>query len=270
MYALRQVKMRLLVASLAVLLGAGEQTAATAHDFEVWLVDQSNSPGQTYGGTIYIYDDADLKRKHLLDAVPTAAIKLADATAKLCLEKTGANPVRPHMLLFNMAHSHALLAFVTSGHVVIFDATTRAPVACLRMSLGAGDTRQAHAAFPPPDDTYILVANQNGKLLERLDVDYTTNTYTLNPAATLNLATCTTPNGVACQVADVRPDTAPICPIIDASGRLGFVTLRGGGIVAWVLPFPHEIRFGSFVTQQLSVSLRKGPLLQAFPDVGDS
>ena len=40
MYALRQVKMRLVVASLAVLLGGG-QIVATAHDFEVWLVDQS-------------------------------------------------------------------------------------------------------------------------------------------------------------------------------------------------------------------------------------
>ena len=184
----------------------------------------------TYGGTIYIYDGADLKGEHLSDAAPTATIDLAGDTAALCRTKTGANPVRPHMLLFNMAHSHALLAFVTSGHVVIFDAATRAPVDCLRMSVGAGDARQAHAAFPAPDDTYILVANQNGKLLERLDVDYTTNTYTLNPAATLNLATCTTPNGVACQVDGVRPDTAPICPIIDASGRLGFITLRGGGL----------------------------------------
>ena len=151
-------------------------------------------------------------------------------TAALCRTKTGAVLVRPHMLLFNMAHSYALLAFVTSGHVVIFDAATRAPVDCLRMSVGAGDARQAHAAFPAPDDTYILVANQNGKLLERLDVNYTTNTYTLNPDATPNLAECITPNGVACQVDSVRPDTAPICPIIDASGRLGFITLRGGGL----------------------------------------
>ena len=85
MYALRQVKMRLVVASLAVLLGAGGQTAATAHDFEVWLVDQSNSPGETYGGTIYIYDGADSEREHLSDAAPTATIDLA-GTAALCVE----------------------------------------------------------------------------------------------------------------------------------------------------------------------------------------
>jgi hypothetical protein len=134
------------------------------------------------------------------------------------------------MILFNTAHSHAILAFVASGHVVIFEAATRTPVACLRMSVGAGGARQAHAAFPAPDDTYILVANQNGKLLERIEADYTTNTYTLNAAATLDLALCTTPNGVACELAGVRPDNAPICPIIDSSSNLGFVTLRGGGL----------------------------------------
>ena len=91
---------------------------------------------------------------------------------------------------------------------------------------------------PPsgPDDTYILVANQNGKLLERLDVDYTTNTYTLNPDATLNLATCITPNGVACQVDSVRPDTAPICPIIDASGRLASLPCAVVGCSWWIRP----------------------------------
>lgn len=114
--------------------------------------------------------------------------------------------------------------------MVIFDVATRAPVACLRMSVGAGGARQTHAAFPAPDDTYILVANQNGKLLERIDVDYRINTYTLNTAATLNLATCATPNGVPCQEPGIRPDNAPICPIIDTSSRLGFITLRGGGL----------------------------------------
>lgn len=93
MYALRQVKMQLVVACLAVLLGAGGQTAATAHDFEVWLVDQSNSPGLTYGGMIYIYDGADLKGKHLSDAAPTATVNLAGATTALCQAETG-EPVR--------------------------------------------------------------------------------------------------------------------------------------------------------------------------------
>ena len=123
-----------------------------------------------------------------------------------------------------------MLAFVTSGHVVIFHAATRAPVACIRTSVGAGGARQAHAAFPAPDDSYILVANQNGKLLERINANFATNTFTLDNAATINLATCITPNGVTCQGAGLRPDNAPIVPIVDSSSTLGFITLRGGGL----------------------------------------
>jgi DNA-binding beta-propeller fold protein YncE len=74
------------------------------------------------------------------------------------------------------------------------------------------------------------VANQNGKLLQRIDTNYATNTFTLDSAATLDLATCITPNGVACQDAILRPDNAPIFSIIEATSRFSFVTLRGGGL----------------------------------------
>jgi len=214
-------------ALLAIVLGPA---TASADDFEVWLVDQSNSNGQMFGGTIYIYDGARLNGAAAAATAPTDVIDLGGATAAFCLAGTGANPVRPHMVLFNASHSHAVLSFVASGHVVIFDAATRAPVACLRMSAGAGGARQAHAAFPSADGSYILVANQNGKLLERIDSNYATNTFTLNAGATINLATCTTPNGAACQSAADRPDNAPICPILDSTSTLGFVTLRGGGL----------------------------------------
>jgi hypothetical protein len=52
----------------------------------------------------------------------------------------------------------------------------------------------------------------------------------LDPAATINLATCTTPNGLPCQSLTLRPDNAPICPIIDSTSQYTFVTLRGGGL----------------------------------------
>jgi hypothetical protein len=211
----------------------GLPSITLAKDFEVWLVDQSNSFGKTYGGAIHIYEGSDLSGEAASSATPTVIDLGNDAaggTANLCFSQTGANPVRPHMLLLNSSHSHAILSFVASGHVVIFDTATRAPVSCIRTSVGAGGARQAHAAFPAPDDSYILVANQNGKLLERIDSDYETNTFVLNPAATINLATCTTPNGIACELAGVRPNNAPICPIIDSSSNFGFVTLAGGGL----------------------------------------
>ncbi len=226
------------------LLGVGLLTAMTvmpanAQNFEVWLVDQSDSspsplpspvPGTAFGGRIYIYDGNDLRGNAIASTAPTDTIDLAGDTASLCMTETGTNPRRPHMLLFNTGHTHAVLSFVTSGHVVIFDAITRTPLKCFRMTPGAGSARQAHAAFPSPDNSHIVVANQNGKLLERISTDYATNTFVHETGATLDLATCTTPNGAACQDAALRPDNAPICPIIDSASALGFITLRGGGL----------------------------------------
>jgi hypothetical protein len=134
------------------------------------------------------------------------------------------------MLAIIPAQTHAIISFVASGHVLILNADTREPIDCIRASAGAGGVRQVHFAIPAPDETYIAVANQNGKLFERINTDYATNTFILDTAAGIDLATCTTPNGLPCQAPALRPDNAPICPIIDATSRLAFVTLRGGGL----------------------------------------
>lgn len=201
---------------------------------EVWLVDQSNTNGLAYGGRIFIYDDEAL-RKNAATAVPQV-VDLGAATSSLCMAQTGVNPVRPHMIVFNNAETHAVLSFVASGHVVIFDAATRAPLQCFRTEPGVGGVRQAHAIWPAPDDSYVLVANQNGKKFERIATDFATNTFTQEPAATLDLANCTTPNGFACQDPVLRPDNAPICPFVPSSGFPAYVSLRGGGMLA-VDPF---------------------------------
>jgi DNA-binding beta-propeller fold protein YncE len=104
------------------------------------------------------------------------------------------------------------------------------PVACFRMSPGAGGARQAHMATPSPDGTYVTVANQNGKLFERVLTNFATNTFVHDTAATLNLAACTTPSGLPCEAPSLRPDDAPICPITESTSRFTFVTLRGGGL----------------------------------------
>ena len=132
--------------------------------------------------------------------------------------QTGANPVRPHMLAFNASHTHAILTFVASGHVVVFEAATRTPVACVRTTVGAGGQRQAHAAQPTPDDSYILVSNQNGKRLDRIATDYANNTFVLD--ASLDLANGLTPNGVPREFAG-RPDNAPIIVVPDATSTPG-------------------------------------------------
>src|SRR5688572_32562149 len=213
------------VVGIALAASAGP---AAAQDFEVWLVDQSNSAGVLHGGAIYVYQGTDLMGEDAASA-PSTKIDLGGATTELCMASTGANPVRPHLIFFRSTGSHAVLAFVASGHVVFFDAATHTPVACLRSTPGAGGARQAHAAVPTRDDTAVLVANQNGKLLERINTNYATNSFVLDAAATLNLATCMTPNGVACELAAVRPDNAPICAFIASDNGPAFVTLRGGG-----------------------------------------
>jgi len=202
------------------------------HQHEVWVVDQSNNTGVTWGGKIHIFDGEKL-RKNAATA-PRETIDLGGTTTALCMAETGANPVRPHMLVFNPeGHTHAILAFVASGHVVVFDATTREPLRCFRTEPGAGGARQAHAIWPSPDEAYILVANQNGKKLERIASNYETNTFVQEPAATLDLANCTTPNGLPCQDPVLRPDNAPICPFIPESGYPAYVSLRGGGMLVY-------------------------------------
>jgi DNA-binding beta-propeller fold protein YncE len=220
------VKARILIVGVLLLALAIGGVAAQAHgkaQFEVWAMDQSNTNGTTSGGALYVYDESELAAQATSPATPER-IDLGGAAQALCLAQTGTAPVRPHMLLFNAGQSHAIISFVASGHVLFLDARTRTPLACIDVGV------QAHAAVPAPDESYVLVANQNGKLLQRIATDYTTNTFTLEPVATIDLASGTTPSGAARQDPALRPDNAPICPLIDSSSRIAFVTLRGGGL----------------------------------------
>jgi YVTN family beta-propeller protein len=206
------------------LLASGQDT------YEVWAIDQSNSPGTAFGGTLYIWDGHDLENRQRAGSAHADKIDLGGAAKDLCLSSTGAAPVRPHMLSINPSQTHAIISFVASGHVLFMDAAARLPVACFRMSPGVGGVRQAHMSSPSPDETYVTVANQNGKLFERILTDYATNTFVHDVAATLNLAGCTTPNGLPCEAPALRPDNAPICPVPESTSRFVFVTLRGGGL----------------------------------------
>jgi len=215
------------VMSMAAVLHPG---AGGDGKYEVWAIDQSNSPGRTFGGTLYIWDGRALENRHRAATATAEHIDLGGAAAAFCLASTGVNPVRPHMMAMNPAQTHAVISFVATGHVLFLDAATRMPVACFRTSPGAGGARQAHMATPSPDGTYVTVANQNGKLFERIRTNYATNTFVHETAATLDLASCTTPNGIPCQDPTLRPDNAPICPITESTSRFTFVTLRGGGL----------------------------------------
>jgi DNA-binding beta-propeller fold protein YncE len=217
--------MRVAAALLAILVTTlgGASAAAGQGSFEVWTIDQSNTPGTASGGTLYVYEGPSLAGAAASSATPER-IDLGGAAEELCLERTGTAPVRPHMLAFDPSERYGIVAYVATGHVLFLDADTRAPVECI--DAGA----QAHAAFSTPDGRSVIVANQNGKLLQRISADFETGTFTLDPAATLNLATCVTPSGAPCEAPGLRPDNAPICPVSDSSSRFVFVTLRGGGL----------------------------------------
>lgn len=176
---------------------------------EVWAIDQSNTT--TGGGTLYIYDGATLAGQA---AASPEMIDLGRSVETFCVAATGTVPTRPHMLMFSHGDMHMVLAYVVSGHVLFMDAATRTPVGCI--DVGA----QAHAAFPSMDGRYVVVANQNGKLLQRIWTNWETHTFALDPVA-LNLG--------ALENAQ-RPDNAPICPIVTDDGQFTFVTLRGGGL----------------------------------------
>ena len=225
----RLLLLGLVLAAAVVATLATRAPAAGSGTYEVWAIDQSNSPGLTYGGTLYIWDGHDLEKAKGKAAVPEK-IDLGGGVAAMCLAKTGVNPVRPHMLAINASQTHAIVSFVASGHVVFLDAASRTPIDCIRASVGDGGARQVHFAIPSPDETYVSVANQNGKLFERINTDYATNTFVLDVAAGIDLANCITPNGAACQDAVLRPDNAPICPVIEGTSQFSFVTLRGGGL----------------------------------------
>jgi hypothetical protein len=195
--------------------------AAQAKGYEVWVIDQSDSTADG-GGTLYIYP-----RSALRSGAQTRpqTIDLGGEARALCLARTGSAPRRPHMLMFNHAQTHAIVAFVATGHVLLLSARTRKPVGCI--DVGA----QAHDASPSPDGRYVLVANLNGKLLQRILTNYALNQFALDGAATLDLARCRTPSGALCEDPALRPNNAPIFTRTDHRGRLGFVSLRGGGML---------------------------------------
>jgi hypothetical protein len=230
-----KIYLSLMISALAglVVLGAGVTGARDEDEdeagYEVWVIDQSNTKDEDgngtldSGGTLYIYQGNDLSSKNAASAVPEV-FDLGGAARDLCLAQTGTAPTRPHMFFFNGGRTHAVIAFVATGHVLFMDTATRDPVQCLDVGV------QAHAAIPSHDQTFVVVANQNGRLLQRINTNYGTNTFTLDHAATLDLANCTTPSGAPCQDAVLRPSNRPICPVIDSCDRFTFVTLAGGGL----------------------------------------
>lgn len=212
---------------ITVLLGLSEPLRAV-QKHEIWLLDQSNTydsdatPGLDSGGYLHIYKGEAFAGTGLPN--PTVeTIDLGGAISAAVKSATGSAPVRPHYVSFNPTGTHGVITFVATGHVIIIEAATRRVV----YSVDVGT--QAHAANVSPTNDYILVANQNGKLVQRIDANFTTNSFALDNTATLDLANGITPTG-ALRQGHERPDNAAVITYPDQTkGDLAFITLRGGG-----------------------------------------
>jgi hypothetical protein len=145
------------VATAALLPDATPSGAQGAPGYELWVIDQADAAN--HGAKVLIFS------ANQLSGGPVGTPEVLDLQA--AADGVGDGPgVRPHLLLFNNAHTYGILAYVASGHVQFIRAADRRVVA----SIDVGE--QAHGAVPSPDDRYALVANQNGKKLARIRTAY--------------------------------------------------------------------------------------------------
>ena len=189
--------------ALLALLATLSPTGAQPVGYEVWAVDQADAANG--GDRLYIYSPPGWNQAPEVIELGARAEGVGDGAG-----------VRPHLLLFNNAHTHGLLANVASGHVYVIRGSDRSVVA----SIDVGE--QAHGAMASPDDRWILVANQNGKKLARIGADFGREQFFWDPAGDLDLGALED---------EAHPDNAPICPVMYVGGAgKAYVTLRGGGM----------------------------------------
>lgn len=249
----------------------GLTPAAHATGYEVWLSDQANTqgitaanPGGTHGGVIRIYEGMDLERTPPLDK--PVILDVTDDLFPTADTTTGAHVARLHAILPSPDHRYMTLNFVASGHLGIVDGGTKLPV-CLFRTTGTSTGRQNHMSFWAPNGHSMMIANQNGRILERVDVirDSSGNVtrFEFNAAASLDLVggsgriieqpvavdlnpadgiacsvtgrvadrqAVTTPTGALKQAEGIRPMNSVICPIVASTGQHVFATLGGGGM----------------------------------------
>ena len=179
-----------LFAALAILVAscggraAAPTTAPTAGaappSYELWVVDQAETT-PTGGGTLYIYKGADLKSASPAPAYTVnlgeAALGVGDGVGK-----------HGHSITFNPAMTHAVIAYVDSGHVQVIRASDRKVVASIKMTGSAAGAAQPHATAVTPAGDAIVVANQGGKRLQRISADFKNDVYKLDSAADLDLS----------------------------------------------------------------------------------
>ena len=273
-------------------------TAASSREggWEIWAGDQSDSadisadnPTGTFGSRILIYESSDILAAppgwyadddpeygptvvHAIDVFPSA------------FEELGVNVRRLHgMMPQPLTHRYVAASFFGpgAGMVGIIDAegqctqladghreckriqgdpesAAKLGKALFRTTGPEGSAPSNHMAFFSTDGTKLIVANLAAKLLERIDYDAETDTFTFNKAATLDLVggrdltamearadstlaggrvagvysnfqPTTTPSG-ALKEGPERPNNVVVCPALSSNNQHAYVTFGGGGL----------------------------------------
>ena len=273
-------------------------TAAPSREreWQVWAGDQADSadisadnPMGTYGSRIVIWESSDFLAAppgwyaeddpeyggtvvHATDIFPSA------------FEQLGVNVRRLHgMMPQPTTHRYMAASFFgpSAGMVGIIDAegqctqfadghreckriqgdpasAAKLGKALFRTTGPEGSAPSNHMSFFSADGTKLIVANLAAKLLERVDYDAETDTFTFNKAATLDLvggrdltameaqADSTLPGGRAAgEYSNFQPTTTPsgalkegpgrpnnvvVCPAISSDNQHVYVTFGGGGL----------------------------------------
>ena len=201
------------------------EVETTSRGWEVWLSDQSDSadigtdnPAGTYGSRIIIYESSDILAAPpgtYAEDDPDYGPTVIEATDVFpsAFEELGLNLKRLHgMLMHPPTHRYVSVNFFGpgAGLLGIIDAEGQCeqlanglrecrPIqsdpeeaaklgkALFRTTGPEGSPPSNHMSFFTADGTKLIVANLGAKLLERIDYDAETDTFTFNKAATLDL-----------------------------------------------------------------------------------
>lgn len=249
----------------------GTISYAQDSNYEIWMSDQGNTQGITvtnpkgsYGGKVRIYSSKDLEKNPPINN--PLVLDVATDLFPTAPQTTGDNVNRIHGILTAPDYQYVTLNFVASGHLGIVNSKTKQPI-CLFRTTQTSTGRQNHMSFVSPDGSKIILANQNGKMVERVDVTKNNQGkitgFQYNADASLDLVggtgrilgqpiavdvnpnddiSCTktglvldgqstiTPNGIAKQAANIRSNNTLICPIISDDSQHAYATLGGGGM----------------------------------------
>lgn len=268
---------------------------AAENGWEVWLADQSDSadisaenPTGSYGSRIIIYEGRDILAApsgRYAEADPVYGPTVIEAVDVFpnAVEELGVNIRVLHGMLPHPTHRYMNANFFGPGDgmVGIIDAegqcaelangsrecrrilaapheAAKLAKALFRTTAPEGSTPANHMSYFSSDGTKLIISNLRAKLLERIDYDAETDTFTFNKAATLDLVggrdltaweaeadstlpdgrvggtyqnfqTIYTPSG-ALKEGPGRPNNVVVCARAISNNQHAYLTLGGGGL----------------------------------------